>query len=99
VHTAFGALAILVIMLVYKPKPREQSVLTLRQKLVHLGFDSAAVLMGGITCLLLVLHWGGIIYPWSESRVWGCIIGLGLLLALFVLMQVFQKERYDRPPH
>lgn len=93
-YTAFGALAILVILLVYKPKPRVDSGLTLRQKLVHMGFDSAAVLTGAITCLLFVLHWGGIIYPWSDSRVWGCLLGFGLLLVLFVVMQVFRRERY-----
>jgi hypothetical protein len=83
----------LVILLVYKPKPREASSLALRQKLVHLGFDSAAILTGAITCLLLVLHYGGIIYPWSDSRVWGCILGFGLLLGLFIVMQVLQRDR------
>lgn len=78
----------------YKPKPREDSSrLAFRQKLVHLGFDSAAVLTGAVTCLLLVLHYGGIIYPWSDSRVWGCLLGFGLLLVLFVAMQVIQRDR------
>ncbi|OIW34673.1 MFS general substrate transporter [Coniochaeta ligniaria NRRL 30616] len=99
INLPFGALAILVILLVYKPKPREHSQLTFRQKLVHLGFDSAAVLTGAITCLLLVLHYGGIIYPWSDSRVWGCLLGFVLLIVLFVVMQVFQHDRALIPHH
>ncbi|KAJ9164826.1 MFS general substrate transporter [Coniochaeta hoffmannii] len=99
INLPFGALAILVILLVYKPRPRVDSGLALKQKLVLLGFESAAVLTGAITCLLLVLHWGGTILPWSNSRVWGCILGFALLLALFVVMQIVQRDRALIPRH
>ncbi|KAB5580054.1 major facilitator superfamily domain-containing protein [Coniochaeta sp. 2T2.1] len=99
INLPFGALAILVILLVYKPKPREHSALSFRRKLVHLGFDSAAVLTGAITSLLLALTWGGIKYRWSESKVWGCLLSFGLLLLLFVVMQIFQRDRALIPHH
>ncbi|KAM5347308.1 hypothetical protein ACJ41O_010313 [Fusarium nematophilum] len=64
----------------------------LRQKLVSLGLKSAVVLTAILVCLFLALQWGGAVYPWSDSRVWGCFLGFGLLLILFGYIQVRQKE-------
>ncbi|KAF4969962.1 hypothetical protein FSARC_2915 [Fusarium sarcochroum] len=65
---------------------------TLKEKLKSLGLKSAVVLAGTLVCLFLALQWGGSVYPWSDSRVWGCLLGFGLLLILFVVIQIRQKE-------
>ncbi|KAK7402588.1 hypothetical protein QQX98_011659 [Neonectria punicea] len=36
--------------------------------------------------------WGGAEYEWSDSRVWGCFLGFGLLLAVFGYIQYRQKD-------
>ncbi|HEX6311529.1 MAG TPA: MDR family MFS transporter [Acidimicrobiia bacterium] len=52
-----------------------------------IDYPGAALLVGGITSLILVTVWGGNEYPWAS----GTIIGLGLagvvLLGLFVLQE------------
>lgn len=53
----------------------------------------ATVLVGSIVCLLLALQWGGIVYPWSNSKVYGCLIGSVLVLALFIAMQIKDRNR------
>ncbi|KAH7236732.1 glycosyl hydrolase family 3 N terminal domain-containing protein [Fusarium redolens] len=65
---------------------------TLKEKILGLGLKSAAILAGTLICLFLALQWGGTKHPWSDSRVWGCLLGFSLLLMLFVYIQVRQGE-------
>ncbi|KPM40577.1 hypothetical protein AK830_g6010 [Neonectria ditissima] len=72
----------------------------LKQKIASLGFKSALVLTATLVCLFLALQWGGAEYEWSDSRVWGCFLGFGLLLGVFGFIQYRQKdERVPPPPH
>lgn len=59
----------------------------------QLDIPGATILIGAIVCLLLALQWGGIVYPWSNAKVYGCLIGFGLILALFIVMQIKDKNR------
>ncbi|GJC92754.1 MFS transporter [Colletotrichum higginsianum] len=43
-----------------------------------------ALLIPALVSLLLALQWGGTEYPWSDGRVWGCLVCSGVLAALFV---------------
>ncbi|KAF4454263.1 hypothetical protein F53441_3264 [Fusarium austroafricanum] len=65
---------------------------TLKDKILGLGLKSAVILAGTLVCLLLALQWGGTKHPWSDSRVIGCLVGFGLLLSLFVYIQIRQGE-------
>lgn len=65
---------------------------TLKEKILGLGLKSAVILAGALVCLFLALQWGGTKYPWSDSRVWGCLVGFGLLLTLLVYIQIRQGE-------
>lgn len=47
----------------------------------------ATVLISGITCLLLALQWGGIVYPWNSGAIVALLVISGALLLLFVPMQ------------
>jgi len=66
----------------------------LREKLLSLDPIGTCLILASMTCLVLALQWGGAVLPWSDSRVWGTLLGFGLLLVLFLLLQVRQKERY-----
>ncbi len=67
---------------------------SLREKLASLDPISAALLLASLTCLVLGLQWGGVSLPWTDSRVWGTILGFGLMLAVFVVRQIRLKEKY-----
>ncbi|KAM0408638.1 hypothetical protein ACHAPD_011621 [Fusarium lateritium] len=58
----------------------------LKEKVLGLGLKSAVLLAGTLVCLFLALQNGGSVYPWSDSRVWGCFLGFGLLLILFTAL-------------
>lgn len=51
-----------------------------------------------IVCLLLALQWGGSVYPWHDSKVWGCLLGFGLLIAVFIVIQIKRGDRATLPP-
>ncbi|KAF7117596.1 hypothetical protein CNMCM5793_006688 [Aspergillus hiratsukae] len=49
------------------------------------------------SCLNLALQWGGIVYQWSDAKVFGCLIGFGLLLITFLGLQFRGKESSNIP--
>jgi hypothetical protein len=65
---------------------------TVKEKILSLGLKSAVLLAGTLVCLFLALQNGGSVHPWSDSRVWGCFVGFGLLLILFTYFQIRQGE-------
>lgn len=69
---------------------------TLKEKLLGLGLKSAVILAGTLVCLFFTLQWGGSVYPWSDSLVWGCLLGFGLLLIVFLISR-YDKRRSDCP--
>ncbi|KAH8203347.1 hypothetical protein TruAng_002442 [Truncatella angustata] len=72
---------------------RESTKMPLREKLSTLDPIGSCILIGAITCLILGLQWGGITLPWSDSKVWGCLVGFALSMAVFIVLQIHRKER------
>jgi len=73
--------------------PRSSRVVSHR-----IDYAGAALLAAGTTCLLLVLSWGGSVYPWSSPA----ILTLGLAAAvLFVLLAGCERHAAEPvlPPH
>ncbi|KAJ8071259.1 hypothetical protein OCU04_001594 [Sclerotinia nivalis] len=64
----------------------------MQQKLQHMDFLGAGLLIGAMTCLLLALKDGGINSPWSNSNNWGCLVGFGLLIICFVAVEFKRKD-------
>ena len=73
--------------------PNLASSLSLKQKLVRLDIPGAMLLLTAFVCLFLALQWGGTTFPWSDSRVWGCLLGFGLLVIIFSGLQIYLKDR------
>lgn len=44
------------------------------------------------------IQWGGSKYAWSDSKVYGLIIGFGLIIALFIGIQFYRGEDATLPP-
>ena len=78
---------------------REASKLTFREKLARMDLLGATLFIASMVCLFLALQRGGTQYPWSDSRVWGCLLAFGLLLVLFTGLQMWLGEDATIPPH
>ncbi|PVH98325.1 MFS general substrate transporter, partial [Periconia macrospinosa] len=100
INLPFGAVGlVLVWFTLRKPPPAVKGDLPWKQKLRQLDLLGAALLLGATSCLNLALQWGGISYPWSDSKVFGCLIGFGLLLITFLYLQFRGKENSNIPLH
>ncbi|KAJ4483905.1 MFS general substrate transporter [Lentinula aciculospora] len=77
--------------------PRRTSKITLGEKLANLDLLGALSFIGGTICLLLALQWGGAVYSWNNSRVWGLFLGFGLIMPVFVTIQIKRGKRATIP--
>lgn len=93
INLPFGGVALLTVFFFFKNPEREHTTMTFKEKLRHIDLGGAFLMICGIVCLLLALQWGGTTYPWRSSKVWGCIIGFVLIIALFIALQFKLKDR------
>ncbi|KAI9708998.1 MAG: hypothetical protein M1812_007811 [Candelaria pacifica] len=97
INLPFGGVALLTVFFFFKNPERKENSMTFKQKIKEIDLLGAFFLICSIVCLLLALQWGGSTYPWNDSRVYGCIIGFGLLVAVFVGLQIKQGDRATIP--
>lgn len=64
----------------------------------ELDVAGALLLTTAITCLLLVLQWGGKQYAWNDGRIIGLLVGFALLLIVFIGTQIWLGEKATLPP-
>ncbi|KXH45060.1 MFS transporter [Colletotrichum simmondsii] len=94
----FGAIGLVLIWISLRdPPPAVKGDLSWRVKIRQLDILGATLLLGATSCLNLALQWGGIVYPWSNPKVFGCLLGFGLLLISFVDLQARGKETATVP--
>ncbi|KAL8848096.1 MAG: hypothetical protein Q9221_006853 [Calogaya cf. arnoldii] len=86
--TTVGAIAMLIITSLYKPPKSKRAGSSILARLNDMDFAGTAALISAIVCLLLALQWGGIVYPWKDARIWGCLIGFGGLILVFAALQL-----------
>ena len=91
-----GFVSFLIILISLKPPPPPHSALSLlpKQKFGRLDVGGVLLLNSALVCLLLGLMWGGTSLPWSDSIVWGCLLGFGLLAIALVTLQIKLQDRY-----
>ncbi|KAL8787632.1 MAG: hypothetical protein Q9195_007678 [Heterodermia aff. obscurata] len=87
INLPFGAVALFTVFFFFKNPERPHTGMTFRQKMHQIDLGGAFLLICGIVCLLLALQWGGTTYPWHNSKVWGCILGFGLIIGCFIALQ------------
>jgi MFS family permease len=64
----------------------------------QLDLAGAAIFIPAIICLILALQWGGVEYEWSNSRIIGLFVGFGLMIAIFIGIQFWAKDKGTLPP-
>lgn len=59
------------------------------KKLLHIDPIGVGLAMGGITCFILALQYGGSTHAWSSSIVIGLLVGFGLLIVALVAWEIW----------
>ncbi|KAB8202449.1 major facilitator superfamily domain-containing protein [Aspergillus parasiticus] len=99
INLPVGVPALAIIGLVFRPpahaKPTSASW---REVLLQLDLLGAAILIGALICFLLDMQWGGTSKSWGSAEVVCLLVGWGLLMTLFGLVQWYQGERASLVP-
>ena len=66
---------------------------TWKEKLLQMDPLGTSVIMAAIICYILALQWGGTTRPWSDSSVIGTLVGFGVLLIVFGVVEWYMGDR------
>lgn len=94
-----NGLIILLIWLCFQEPESDNAKLVLSRKMKGIDPLGTLLLSGSMVCLFFVISWGGVAYPWSDSLVWGNILGLGLLITLYSVSQIILRTKASIPLH
>ncbi|KAI9043637.1 MDR family MFS transporter [Aspergillus affinis] len=94
INLPIGGVAGGIILFLYRaPPPLPFLGEPLVEKILQLDFPGTFILIGALICYVLALEWGGISLPWSDSKVVGTLVGFGVLLVVYCIVQWREKER------
>ena len=79
-----------------KPQPHEK--LSFPKTIWQLDPIGTLLFVPSIVCLLLALQWGGTTYAWKDTRVIVLFILFGMLLVMFIGVQLWMGETATVPP-
>ncbi|KAL0070090.1 hypothetical protein AAF712_002577 [Marasmius tenuissimus] len=100
INLPIGAVTLIVIALFFKSPPRRKGaqIDTWRDGLRK--FDSLGTLafLPAIISLLLALQWGGTKYPWGNGRIIGLFVVFGVLIVVFIGIQIWKQDDATVPP-
>ncbi|KAH6654694.1 major facilitator superfamily domain-containing protein [Truncatella angustata] len=99
INLPIGAVSMLIVVLFLHLSPPQQADLPLKQKLLRMDPIGNLLFAPSIISLLLALQWGGSDYAWSNARIIALLVLFGVLLALWIWTQSWQKEKATVPPH
>ncbi|KAK2768840.1 MFS sugar transporter [Arachnomyces sp. PD_36] len=99
INLPIGAFTVLAI-LVFLKHPRQGKVGAANWKERLNQFDplGTLVFLPAIVCLLLALQWGGTKYEWNNARIIALFVVAGILLIIFVGIQIWKGENATVPP-
>ena len=75
-----GVAAVAVFFFFYLPAAATPPQVSWTKKLLHVDPVGIALAMGGITCFILALQYGGNTHPWNSGVVIGLLVGFCLLV-------------------
>ncbi|KAJ0121621.1 hypothetical protein J7T55_008787 [Diaporthe amygdali] len=100
INLPIGAVAVITILLVFHPpKTTLHKTESLAARINHFDPIGTIIFIPAIVCLLLALQWGGTTYPWSSGRIVALFVLAGVLLIIFLGVQMWKQEDATVPPH
>ncbi|KAF2725401.1 MFS transporter [Polychaeton citri CBS 116435] len=99
INLPIGAVTVLFIMFFYKPTSQaKSSAKGFVAKFNEMDIFGTVVFLPMIVCLLLALQWGGSTYPWGSWRIILCFVLFGVLLVVFIAIQLWKQDNATVPP-
>jgi MFS family permease len=97
INLPIGAISVAIIFFMFESpaasKSDEARKATLMDKIKHMDILGMVTIMAAIVCLLLALQWGGVSKSWKSADVIGTLVGFGVLMIAFVVVEYLQGDR------
>jgi hypothetical protein len=71
--------------------------LPLREKISEIDYPGAFFFIPAVVSLMLALQWGGTVYAWDSSRIIGLFVGFGLMIIIFIAIQIKRGDKATIP--
>ncbi|KAI8163976.1 Efflux pump aflT [Colletotrichum sp. SAR 10_70] len=94
-----GIAMVFVFFLLHLSRKNNPEGKSLVQRLMQLDLIGTAIFIPAIVCLLLALQWGGAEYPWKSAKIIGLFVGFGLMIIIFIGIQLWQGDKGTLPPY
>ncbi|KAL1836082.1 hypothetical protein VTJ49DRAFT_5605 [Mycothermus thermophilus] len=91
-----GAAMVAIFLVLHIDQKRDD--LTVLQRILRLDLPGTAMIIPAVVCLLLALQWGGTEHPWNSSVIIGLFVGFGLMLIIFIGIQIWKGDHGTLPP-
>ncbi|EFQ36588.1 major facilitator superfamily transporter [Colletotrichum graminicola] len=98
INLPVGAATVLVIILFFPDPVRIIPRETWRTRLAQMDPLGNLLFMPSVVCLLLALHWGGIVCPWSSARIISLLLAFCMGMLAFLYLQYHGQENATIPP-
>ncbi|RYP81618.1 hypothetical protein DL769_001919 [Monosporascus sp. CRB-8-3] len=100
INLPIGAITVLGITFFFSPPKqttthKEEALMARIDRFDPIG---SVIFIPAIVCLLLALQWGGTTYPWNDSRVIALFVVSGVLLFVFLGVQLWKQDNATVPP-
>ncbi|RMZ88037.1 hypothetical protein DV736_g4732, partial [Chaetothyriales sp. CBS 134916] len=94
INLPIGGVGGAIIFVFFKPpKAAKHQEATLREKILQMDFPGTFAIMAAMVCYLLAMQWGGTTKSWHSADVVGVLVGFGLLVIIFIVIEYFQGDR------
>ncbi|KAK1997033.1 major facilitator superfamily transporter [Colletotrichum falcatum] len=97
INLPVGAATVLVIMLFFPDPVRSIPQETWRTRLAQMDPLGNLLFMPSVICLLLALHWGGIVCPWYSARIIVLFLAFGIGMLAFLFLQYRGQDNATIP--
>ncbi|KAJ7062872.1 major facilitator superfamily domain-containing protein [Mycena amicta] len=100
INLPIGFITLVVMTFFFKPPPGivRGGPTSVAKRFRRLDPWGTSLLLPAVISILLVLQWGGTKYPWDSPRIIALIVVFAVLVAVFVTVQIVEKENATLPP-
>lgn len=100
INLPIGGLAMFIVVLLLHVNRNSDDTLgmTVLERILQIDLLGTAIFIPAIVCLILALQWGGAEYAWSDSKIIGLFVGFGLMLIVFIGIQLWKGDKGTLPP-
>lgn len=94
INLPLGGVSVAILIFFFKTPKRAVTVkATWKEKFLQIDLFGSFVIMAAAVCYLLAMQWGGISKKWNSGSVIGTLVGFGILVILFILVEWKQGDR------